>query len=729
MFWYLCVREYFVSVWKGKGKECEMRTIMFALMLVVVSLESGYGQKRIVADCGEGSPSSTALALMSQNRSVEIIVQTSTGARNNVCEGQRSDWREGLGQCLHVLSGVRVIARNWDGTCADCSTLNRLSPEECGAMYDESPPGLVVVVGGADPASKSTKYQCTATYCRRTILQNRVVIGEESDGIAPSDYLGACDVHATNSQGRPIFESLVRWKSKRRGLLGGGGGKGKRNSDATTTSSPSKWMMLRWPRSLEQDELEDRRPPPPEAAGPSIFPEPRIAWIPILSPVAHVRALWEQSSMYAATSRFDENVSTLPPLAARQAPKRKPRTADTLSDYAYLKTVSEPAFERTGRTPIDLVRDDAMPKPLLLPASERVLFEKVAAQTGRVRSPRLLYVGQFRESKGQLAFLQKLDEDSLGPFVLELRGTIANDVVGDYDEIKAEMARFTLGKVVINEERISHEMMMNEMASASGLVHYALYDRNPRVLYEALYFGLPLFVSIQSMPYIALQCQTFVQLTDVEHSKTIFNSQLKSWVDSLADNEHRKRKVAKGLKNKTTTSFQRAILAFVHAHLTPNRVYLSLCERFGLCGGDDEESMYVDANTPWLLKDKQYAHEKSAAPLGKHGENVDRKFIADKPHVGKKLLESGAMKLTNAYFRPRQCGVDDALWRFENWRKPWNSTKSVRSALDISNTPTCNIVETKRNCRDSCRKLNRQDKRRDRRRAWWSPSIKPKSAI
>ena len=33
------------------------------------------------------------------------------------------------------------------------------------------------------------------------------------------------------------------------------------------------------------------------------------------------------------------------------------------------------------------------------------------------------------------------------------------------------------------------------------------------MLYEALMFGLPVMVSIQSMPYIGLQCQPFVTLT------------------------------------------------------------------------------------------------------------------------------------------------------------------------------------------------------------------------
>ena len=48
--------------------------------------------------------------------------------------------------------------------------------------------------------------------------------------------------------------------------------------------------------------------------------------------------------------------------------------------------------------------------------------------------------------------------------------------------------------------RLSHEQMVSVMSRASGLIHFSNGDRNPRVLYEALMFGLPVMVSIQSMP-------------------------------------------------------------------------------------------------------------------------------------------------------------------------------------------------------------------------------------
>ena len=79
--------------------------------------------------------------------------------------------------------------------------------------------------------------------------------------------------------------------------------------------------------------------------------------------------------------------------------------------------------------------------------------------------------------------------------------------------------------------------MMQAMTRASGLVHYSGGDRNPRVLYEALYFGLPVFVSVQSMPYIGLQCQPFVTLTDANATSAQLNADVRHFVKYLGDSE------------------------------------------------------------------------------------------------------------------------------------------------------------------------------------------------
>lgn len=644
-------------------------------------------KKRIVANCGTGVPSTIAKAFIAQNRSVEIIVQTATGAQNNVCEGHRSDWREGLGQCLATLSGVRVIARNWDGTCADCEKLTRLPSKVCDKLFARQPPGLIIVIGGGDPVSKSNKYICTATYCRRT-LHTPIVVGREADGLIPPDYQAGCDVFAHNKHGNPIFRSL--FKSGHVTVTSGDQG----TRDATLKLKKFKKKKLK---------LD---------AQSSVSPPPRLAWIPLVSPISHIRVLWEQSSLYAGVSELI-NTTRLPALKYRTPPLHKPRTTGTLSDYVYLKQVIEPAFSRTGRLKIDVVRDDSFPKPLLLPLAERKIFEDSRLSIDMVRTPKLFYIGQFRESKGQLALLSKLDERSLGPFILAFRGSRSKGSQQDEDywqALLAEAARFSPGKIVLSDERISHEFMMAEMAKASGLIHFATADRNPRVIYEAMYFGLPLFVSIQSMPYIALQCQTFVTLADANQGAGDLNLRFSAWVNSIAANERRKAEISRGLLDANTTwTFQRAMRHLVDAHLTPNRVFSTFCERFALCAPSGK---YIDVRTPWYVKESCAAIDQS---LVSHTKLT--------PVPGNIVLPEKA-QFTDTFFQPRECSLADGLWRYENYHQSdaWKATKIIRKGLDISNVPACNLVQTRRNCREGCFELNRIDREmNDKARPWWMP--------
>ena len=143
------------------------------------------------------------------------------------------------------------------------------------------------------------------------------------------------------------------------------------------------------------------------------------------------------------------------------------------------------------------------------------MFEHVARTAHLPRQRTLIYIGSYRPTKGQLQFLRKVDPKALGPFVLEFYGVRQPDLGDDWTAMVAEAESPRLrGKVRLRDVKVNHETMMEAMTRASGLIHYSSGDRNPRVIYEALYFGLPVFVSTQSMPYIGLQCQPFATLTD-----------------------------------------------------------------------------------------------------------------------------------------------------------------------------------------------------------------------
>jgi len=95
---------------------------------------------------------------------VVIQVQTMVASKSNLCEGSRADWRDGLAQCFAQLTGLRVVAHNDDGSCADCGTLKRTACFPRGAK--EPPAALVLVLGGGE--DKRLRFLCANHYCGNT---------------------------------------------------------------------------------------------------------------------------------------------------------------------------------------------------------------------------------------------------------------------------------------------------------------------------------------------------------------------------------------------------------------------------------------------------------------------------------------------------------------------------------------------------------------------------------
>ena len=398
------------------------------------------GKTKATASCQRVALSEDGEKLRAQNRSILLLVQTMTASKSNLCEGSRADWRDGMAQCLHQLTGLKVLVHNDDGTCADCSSLQRT---KCISQGDP-PPGLVVVLGGGE--DKRLRFLCANHYCGNTGDPFWVDAGRN----APHDYLGACDAYAFDRQGKRILGSEQI--------------------------------------SLKAD------------------PPTKIAWLPLVNPHAEIRGLYERNLLYA--SEKDPETAGVPRVT-------RPQNIARLPDVVFQRRVIEPAFRLIGgHAPIEIIRDDALPKPILLPPKERVIYDDVAVKASEKRERTLIYVGSYRPNKGQLDFLRIVSKETLGPYNLEFFGVRQADVGGDdYAAIQKEVSERWQGKVTLHSTRLSHEQMVSVMSRASGLIHFSNGDRNPRVLYEALMFGLPVMVSIQSMPYIGLQCQPFVTLT------------------------------------------------------------------------------------------------------------------------------------------------------------------------------------------------------------------------
>ncbi|KAH8048244.1 aldo keto reductase [Aureococcus anophagefferens] len=445
-------------------------------------------------------------------------------------------------------SRASTSSRNDDGTCADCARVRRVP---CGDVLSK-PAGLFVVIGGGD--DRQLQFHCVGSYCGYPHAPVVATTGAHP----PHDYVGGCAVAAFTKARVPFLHG----------------------PHISATADPPT----------------------------------RVAWFPILNPHTEVRGIWERSLLYAGLGDVPADYAgppVPPPLrlesgddvgvptkkAMKDHERRRGMRVD--ADVEFQRDVVEGSFLRSGFTRIEVLRDDALPKPLLLPPRERLLFDELGSREAlrRPRAKRLLYIGSFRANKGQRSFLSKLDADSLGDYDLEFYGLRQEGQEAEYDAVAALVAdpKFR-GKVTIHDARVSHEDMMRAMATASGLVHYSNQDRNPRVLYEALYFGLPVLVATQAMPYVGLQCKPFVTLTDADGDAAVLNADVAAFVAALAESAGRAAAIgdpSAELTSRNDEPVQVAIRVYVEQELLTMKVYEQLCARLGLC------DRRARAPTPW----------------------------------------------------------------------------------------------------------------------------------
>lgn len=179
------------------------------------------------------------------------------------------------------------------------------------------------------------RFHCTGTYCRNVKPSFVVGLGH----YPPFDYRGACDVHVYSKRQKSIFS----------GRVGAGADPPTRIahlSGVARVMCVSSRLVCRW--------------------------------FPILSPQSEMRTLWERSTLYATNLDSDGTIPELPPLTLDRKPRLFPHHSDESdSDYKFLKYKVEPAFAASGRVPIDVIRDDAFGKPLLLPPLEKALRDEM----------------------------------------------------------------------------------------------------------------------------------------------------------------------------------------------------------------------------------------------------------------------------------------------------------------------------------------------------------------
>lgn len=110
--------------------------------------------------------------------------------------------------------------------------------------------------------------------------------------------------------------------------------------------------------------------------------------------------------------------------------------------------------------------------------------------------------------------------------------------------------------------------MLRHYCRASGMIHYARMDDNPRAPYEGLSAGTPLFASYESLLHETVYAQPFVtSISYQENDPAAFRSRFGQFMSHVRDVEQLKPEMQ----------------VFIQQHLTPESIYRKICAEMGIC--------------------------------------------------------------------------------------------------------------------------------------------------
>ena len=212
-----------------------------------------------------------------------------------------------------------------------------------------------------------------------------------------------------------------------------------------------------------------------------------------------------------------------------------------------------------------VVQDEDFVKPLSVESYE--LMKEICPQ--QTKTNILLYVGRYKEAKGQLAFLEAVDPRDLEGYVVHFYGSDINASKGDYYKQLEALAK-KRGISIVLHEPVPKPAVLRQYCRAAGIVHYSSGDNNPRVLYEALYGEIPIFTTPETLLSDTMYEQEFVTSVSATAPEE-FHGAFRRFMGQVKDSDH----------------WRPVIREFVDNVLNPDNVYRRLCAKMGIC--EDEE--------------------------------------------------------------------------------------------------------------------------------------------
>jgi len=184
----------------------------------------------------------------------------------------------------------------------------------------------------------------------------------------------------------------------------------------------------------------------------------------------------------------------------------------------------------------------------------------------------LLYVGRYQQSKGQLKFLQTVDPQDLEGFHVHFYGP---DFLEDSCEYCRELERVALARHIpaTFHDALRKDLLLRRYCQASGQIHFAEADSNPRVVYEGLYASNPLLVTHESNAHSSIYKEKgFVVPVSFHGSPELFSAAFKRFMVMVRSHH----------------SIAPLVREFADSHLSGEGVYRRLCAQMGLCITSDE---------------------------------------------------------------------------------------------------------------------------------------------
>jgi len=204
-----------------------------------------------------------------------------------------------------------------------------------------------------------------------------------------------------------------------------------------------------------------------------------------------------------------------------------------------------------------VIGDESFLKPIGLTAAAK-LDTCISGQKDKT----LLYIARYLPSKGLNAFLGAIDPEVLAGYKVHVLGEVNSLVV---KERAMKTARARKLPVVFHDE-VTKEEVLKRLCAASGVVLYAERDKNPRVAYEGLYAGAPVFVTDSSGLPAGFLAQPFVKTTHFGDGN--LNADFASYMADMVEQP---------------TRMATEIRRYINGDLYPTRVYLGICQRMGIC--------------------------------------------------------------------------------------------------------------------------------------------------